>query len=103
MGKRPAASSAAVAAALKARMAKKAKVVDPIEQKCDQVAGSLRMIPGLPEGVGSLLSDVVPYSLAICKEERHAYQEGMVQAIETELLRHEQALEKAVAEAEDNV
>jgi len=97
MGKR-----AAAAAPVSAKAAKKtAPKVDPIEKKCNEVIATLKEFE--PEAVGTLFGDVLPLSLALCQEERHSYQQGVVDMVAQEFVKHEQALESAITEAEAKV
>lgn len=92
MGKRPAASASAAA------KAKKAVKVDPVEEKCSKVAAALKEVES--EAVGTLFGDVIPLSLGLCQEERHSYQQGVVDMVGKELEKQEAALETAITEAE---
>jgi len=98
MMKRPAGSFAAAFQAKK--VAKREVKLNPVERKCHEVADSLRKFKDLPVEVSMLLGDVIPFSLALCQEERHAYQQGMVDVLGQELHRQEQFLEVGVAEVE---
>lgn len=99
MGKRPA---AACAAAAKAAKAAKSAEADPTVLKCREVAAALGEIEGLPQAVGGLLGDILPLSLALPREQRHVYQQGVVEAVGRELVGREEALERSITEAEGN-
>jgi len=85
-------------------MGKKARrELDPIDKKCALVATALRKHRAVPEVVGAMFGDVIPFSLALFKEERHAYQQGMVEAVEREMLKLDEALESALVQAKHNL
>ncbi|CAK0884950.1 unnamed protein product, partial [Prorocentrum cordatum] len=66
---------------------------------CDVVAKSLDADTGLAESVVKLLRDSIPTSLALLKEERHAFQEQAVQMIGQALDAKGAALDRAREEA----
>jgi len=96
MGKRPAASASAATQAKKA-----VKVVDPTERKCKEVIKALAEFE--PESLRAVFGDVLPLSLAICQEERHSYQQGVVDMVGSEMAKHEESLEGNIAEAQAKV
>mmetsp|Transcript_90251 Transcript_90251/g.263995 ORF Transcript_90251/g.263995 Transcript_90251/m.263995 type:complete len:390 (+) Transcript_90251:93-1262(+) len=97
-------TSTDAAAGRRSRMGKKARrELDPIDKKCALVATALRKHRAVPEVVGAMFGDVIPFSLALFKEERHAYQQGMVEAVEREMLKLDEALESALVQAKHNL
>lgn len=92
MGKRAGASPA--------QTASKAAKVDLFASKCAEVTEALRQSRDLPAPVVEMLCETAPFSLKTVREERHEFQQGIVEAVGKELAAIEGGLEKAAGEAE---
>jgi len=73
--------------------------VDPVAEKCHTIAGAIQSAD-LPLVVKEVLVAVMPGAFAMHKDERHSYQEQMVQTIGDTLNDIEGNIQKRVAEAE---
>mmetsp|Transcript_15348 Transcript_15348/g.30203 ORF Transcript_15348/g.30203 Transcript_15348/m.30203 type:complete len:389 (-) Transcript_15348:106-1272(-) len=76
--------------------------LDPVAKQCHTVAEALRSAD-LPPVIKEVLVNVIPHSLAMRQDERHDFQEKMVQSIGKTLHSVEADLKKAAADAETEV
>jgi len=78
---------------------KKSAKKDTVGPLCNVVCKALDAETGLAESVMKLLKDSVPTSLALLREERHAFQEQVVEMVGQALCAKDAALDKAKEEA----
>jgi len=91
-----------VASSTATAVAKAAKK-DPVQTKCREVSAALKLSTSMPPAACGMLGDILPFSLGICKEERHPFQQGAVDAVGKEMAGLEEALSLAVTDAQGRV
>eukprot|EP00933_Yihiella_yeosuensis_P073569 TRINITY_DN82283_c0_g1_i1.p1 TRINITY_DN82283_c0_g1~~TRINITY_DN82283_c0_g1_i1.p1 ORF type:complete len:387 (+),score=152.30 TRINITY_DN82283_c0_g1_i1:127-1287(+) len=84
--------------------AKRAKKDDTMK-KCQEIACSLTIAQksGMPASVTTLLASVLPHCLPVFKDERHEFQNSLLEMIQKTLDSAQQALSAEVASAEEVV
>jgi len=83
----------------KGRLARNAEPVDPVAQQCHAIAEALQSAD-LPLMIKDTLVAVMPNALATSKDDRHSYQEQIVQTIGNTLNGLEADIQRRLAEAE---
>jgi len=81
------------------RLARNAEPVDPVAQQCHAIAEALQSAD-LPLMIKETLVAVMPNALAVSKDDRHNYQEQIVQTIGNTLNDIEADIKRRLAEAE---
>lgn len=95
-------------AAARSSVAKKPKVevpveIDPVQQHCDTIKEGMFRSVEVPQTVLNMLSAMCQSALVSCKDERHKYQDGVVDMIGNVLIGIEADINKNIADLESKL
>jgi len=82
---------------------KRMKKSDPIAEKCEEVVRAINRISDLPEAVKELFGEMLPFSLTVCREDRHEFQVRIIEALAVELDKVEKRLQATARECTEKV
>lgn len=74
--------------------------LDPTEQTCSTISAALMGAADTTISVREMLSCAVPHCLAVFKDERHKYQQEMVDMIEEALVGKDNSIKQSISDAE---
>lgn len=82
------------------RPAKKAHQVEPVEQMCSTVSGSVMEAPYVVSSAREMLGTAVPHSFAVFTDKRHRHQEDVIDMIEDALVEMETGMKQSISDAD---